>query len=1009
MLYWFRLTGLSTDMPLLTSLKSALTLNFLLVASVPVLLFGLLNIQLLSKQQLEGVRERNVMQARSVSEEVESFLLEVRSDLRQAEQTITSGNILQPASVDAFLSGAVRNSQFFESIYLLDSNFQIVHLGILPKLQSRRDDYALLDFSGHQLFQSGDEITEPVWSDTFVSLVTGEPSVTLGIPIPQGFLLGNVRLRSLGKLLQRYSTHGGVEVSIVDNRGTLVAHNMTEMAMQRVNFGDHPTVVLAMQGTETTQEFEQGTSHYLESATLILTPEWVVWVGLDMNQVMAPIHRMRNLLIGFMLIAAILASLLALLNVRRLMRPLSALGERTRQIADGDYELNLPPSGFSEIDTLAGQITNMSHAIKIREESIITNEQRFRDLVNSIDGIVWEMEYPSCSFLFVSRQAEVVLGYPIQDWYEDPCFWEKKMHPEDMEQARAYCQLMSEKHEDHDFEYRMVTADGKVIWVRDLVTVVVENNRPVRLLGVMIDVTAQKELIDALSHSEQNYREIFNSTSDAIFIHDAEAGRVIDVNQAMLNMFECTYEEALVTDLGSFSQGESPYTTEDARHKLQDALENGSNAFEWRSRKTTGELFWSEVNLRSAVIGNHNRVLAAVRDISERKNAAENLREVNERLSLLINRMPLGCILWSLDFTVNMWNPAAEAIFGFSEAEMLGKSSYGTIVPEDVRPVLEPLWARMIIGDNSAHSLNDNVTKDGKIIACEWSNTPMNDGAGEIIGVISMVQDISERKAAESELEKYRTHLEELVTERTSQLQAAQEELIQKGRLAVLGQLTATVSHEIRNPLGTVANALYLLKDSLAGEEYAHLARPLELAERNVERCDNIISDLLDFSRQRTIEKEPIKIDAWFSELLDELFFPDEVHCHWDLTSQATVLADSERLRRVMVNVITNALQALDEISNTNKRVEIQTRIVGSRCEILVCDNGSGMSEEVMARIFEPMFSTKNFGVGLGVPIIKSIMEGHGGGVDYRSEPGIGTTVAMWLPLESDNPDGILP
>jgi signal transduction histidine kinase len=310
----------------------------------------------------------------------------------------------------------------------------------------------------------------------------------------------------------------------------------------------------------------------------------------------------------------------------------------------------------------------------------------------------------------------------------------------------------------------------------------------------------------------------------------------------------------------------------------------------------------------------------------------------------------------------------------------------------------------MRTGDNSAHSLNDNVTKDGKIITCEWSNTPMNDGSGEIIGVISMVQDISERKAAESELEKYRAHLEELVTERTSQLQAAQEELIQKGRLAVLGQLTATVSHEIRNPLGTVANALYLLKDSLAGEEHAHLARPLELAERNVVRCDNIISDLLDFSRQRTIEKEPLKIDAWFAELLDEISFPDEVQCHWDLTSQATVLADSERLRRVMVNVITNALQALAEISNANKRVEIQTRIVDSRCEILICDNGSGMCEEVMSRIFEPMFSTKNFGVGLGVPIIKNIMDGHGGGVHYRSKPNIGTTVTMWLPHENGGP-----
>ncbi len=596
-----------------------------------------------------------------------------------------------------------------------------------------------------------------------------------------------------------------------------------------------------------------------------------------------------------------------------------------------------------------------------------------------------------------------MLGYPLKDWYGQETFWESKVHTEDLAQARAYCQLMSEKHEDHDFEYRMIAANGKTVWIRDLVTVVVENDRPVRLLGVMIDVTTQKELVEELVRSEQNYREIFNSSSDAFFIHDAETGRIVDVNQAMLTMFECPYEKALTSGIDDFSLGESPYSYDEARLKMQEAMKNGSTRFEWRSRKLTGQVFWSEISLRSAMIGDQNRILAAVRDISERKMAADRLREVNERLSLLLNRMPLGCILWTMDFTVRMWNPAAEAIFGFSEPEMLDRSPYGLIVPEATRQDLESLWSRMVSGDQSAHSVNDNLTKGGKTITCEWTNTPMRDLSGGIIGVISMVQDVSKRIAVEKELEKYRTHLEVLVNERTEQLKSVQEELVQKGRLAVLGQLTATVSHEIRNPLGTVANALYLLKESLSDGKHEHLARPLMLAERNVERCDSIISDLLDFSRQRKIEMAPQFIDTWLAELLDELVFPADVQCHWQLASQATVLIDPERLRRVMVNVITNALQALDEVDTENKTLEIQTTVVGSRCEIRVRDNGPGMTEEVLARIFEPMFSTKNFGVGLGVPIIKNIMEGHGGGVTYHSEPGRGTTVIMWLPLAGES------
>jgi len=980
-------------MPLLSSLKRALTFNFLLVAAVPVLFLGLLNIQLIFNYQLDGVRERNMMRAKSIAEEVKSFLDEVHVDLQLVQETIAADEVLRPASVDAYLAGAVKNSLIFESIYLIDADRKVLHSSIMDnrRAQSR------LDHPEHRLFHVGGKIQEPTWSGTFLSTGTGEPSIAFGLPVPQGYLLADVRIRSLGRILQRSSLYGGVEASIIDSQGALIASNVSEMIDH--NFADHPAFTLALEGQETTQEFIEGTKYYLESVAHIPSSEWVVWVGLNMSNMLAPIDNMRHLLIGVMIMAVLLGAIIAILNVRRLIQPLTVLGHRAGQIAGGHYEFALPPSGFSEIDTLANQITNMSHAIKIREESIITNEQRFRDLVNSIDGIVWEMEYPSFRFMFVSRQAENLLGYPLHDWYTDADFWKHKTHPEDIQRAEAYCRMMSEKHQDHDFEYRMFSAGGRIVWMHNLVTVVIENDRPVRLLGVMLDVTVQKELLNELSRSEQNYREIFNATSDAIFIHDAVSGHVIDVNQATLKMFKCTYEQALSGGIAQFSPGDDSSTKEKILLKFKEAQETGGASYEWRARKTNGDLFWADVKLRSAMVGNQQRILAAVRDISERRDAAEKIRAANERLTLLIDRMPLGCIFWAPDFTVNMWNPAAEAIFGFTEAEMLGKRPYNTIVPEMARWEVDPVWAQLKAGDNSAHGMNENVTKSGKLITCEWYNTPVHDLSGETIGVISMVQDISARKIAESELAKYRAQLEELVRERTEQLQAAQQELVQKERLAVLGQLTATVSHEIRNPLGTVANSIYLLKESLKGEEHIHLARPLKLAERNVERCDNIISELLDFSRQRMIEKEPLAIGRWLTELLGEISIPDEVQLHWELDLHTIVPVDSERLRRVMINVITNALQAFYEVSDRVKKLEIRSRKVDECYEITVSDNGPGMSKEILERIFEPMFSTKTFGVGLGVPIIKNVLEGHGGGVKYHSEVGKGTTVVMSLPL----------
>ena len=986
-------------MALLSSLKRAFTINFCLVGSLPVLLFGLISVQLVAEQQLKGVHERNIAQAKSIAEEVDAFLLEVRSHLQYVRQTINSDAILQTANTNQFLTSVVHNSLFFESIYLLDKDMHVLQLGVLPELEARQKDYAGIDFSGHRLFQNRKDRPETAWSNTFVSLITGQPSVTLGMPMPRGFLLGNIRLNSLGKLLQRYSQYAGIEVAIIDKGGTVIAYNIADLTKQRINFANHPAVLSAMNGDDSTREFVTGNQNYLESATQIPTSKWIVWVGLNMDHVNAPIHQIRNILIFFTIVAASLGSIIALFNVRRLMLPLTALGQKTAQIADGHYDSQFRPSGFSEIDTLANQISSMSRAIKVREESIITNEKRFRDLVNSIDGIVWEMEYPSFRILFVSQQAEPLLGYTIQDWYEDRHFWRRKIHPDDVEHALSYSRLMVEKLADHSSEYRMIAEDGHIVWIRNLVTVVIENNNPVRLLGVMIDVTAQKELLEELQRSEENYREIFNGTSDAIFIHDAEDGKILDVNQAMLNIYECSYDDALTGDIGKFCKGVSPYSGDDAKLKLREAVVQGSSSFEWVARKMSGELFWADVNLRSTMIGNQHRVLATVRDISARKQTLEQLREAHERLNLLIDRMPIGCILWSPQFTVNMWNPTAERIFGFSADEALGMAPYGTIVAEDVRPVVETVWKRILSGDISAHSVNENITKQGKTITCEWYNTPMISSSGEIVGVISMVQDISERKAAEDELEKYRSTLEELVQERSEQLELAQAALVQKERLAVLGQLTATVSHEIRNPLGTIANSLYLLKESLQGVEHANLAKPLLLAERNVERCDTIISDLLDFSRQRRIDKTPVIIDDWLNDFLEEMKIPEDVQMQKKLSTNSVVPFDPERLRRALVNVITNAVQALDEVDKPDKKLIVRTRLVDESCEIIVQDNGPGMSPDVIKRIYEPMFSTKNFGVGLGVPIIKNIIEGHSGGVEYMTEVGVGTTVTMWLPL----------
>lgn len=112
--------------------------------------------------------------------------------------------------------------------------------------------------------------------------------------------------------------------------------------------------------------------------------------------------------------------------------------------------------------------------------------------------------------------------------------------------------------------------------------------------------------------------------------------------------------------------------------------------------------------------------------------------------------MPIGLIVWTTDFKVLSWNPSAESIFGYTEQEMLGKHPYGYIVHVEAQPVVDAIWQRLVEGDSRAHSINDNMTKDGRIITCKWTNTPIRNENGQVTSVISMIQDITERIMAEA-------------------------------------------------------------------------------------------------------------------------------------------------------------------------------------------------------------------------------------------------------------------
>ena len=267
---------------------------------------------------------------------------------------------------------------------------------------------------------------------------------------------------------------------------------------------------------------------------------------------------------------------------------------------------------------------------------------------------------------------------------------------------------------------------------------------------------------------------------------------------------------------------------------------------------------------------------------------------------------------------------------------------------------------------------------------------------------------LTQIQSRDQTLEQYRSNLEELVNERTRELEAAQKELVSKEKLAVMGTLSAMVSHEIRNPLGTIRNTVFNIKQLISKDNY-QLEPELDRIERNVVRCDHIIEELLDFTRLQEKSFDPVNLDLWLNDLLDEQLVPKGITVTTSLMSQAVVYIDNESFRRAVINVIQNGIQAMTK-AKLDKKIEqsnpkdmgltVESRVHQDRVELVITDRGEGIPQENLEKIYEPLYSTKSFGVGLGLPIVKGIMEQHLGGINIDSQVGIGTKVTLWLPAK---------
>ncbi len=386
-------------------------------------------------------------------------------------------------------------------------------------------------------------------------------------------------------------------------------------------------------------------------------------------------------------------------------------------------------------------------------------------------------------------------------------------------------------------------------------------------------------------------------------------------------------------------------------------------------------------------------------EITQRKRAEEALRESKERFRNLVETT--SDWVWEVDQNgvYTYVNPIVGELLGYDVDEVLGKTPFDFMPPREAERIGAYFESIVASQEPITNLENINVHKDGHLVYLETSGVPFFSPNGELLGYRGIDRDINERRLAEEELKKHRDHLEDLVKELTNELAATQEELVKHEKLSVLGQLTATVSHELRNPLGVIRSSTFYVESNLSDVD-EKITKHLKRIDEQVGLCDSIIGDLMEYTQGRPSEMLERELNPFLEEVLAGMTFPEPVHMLREMAPDLPMVRfDREKLQRVMNNLVTNAIQAVvvrqegwkEEEGPYQPQVKLATSLVEDGVCIEVEDNGAGMDEETAARVFEPLFTTRARGSGLGLSIVKKIVEEHGGTVSLDSGSDRGT------------------
>ncbi|WP_347550974.1 PAS domain S-box protein [Pseudalkalibacillus hwajinpoensis] len=482
-------------------------------------------------------------------------------------------------------------------------------------------------------------------------------------------------------------------------------------------------------------------------------------------------------------------------------------------------------------------------------------------------------------------------------------------------------------------------------------------------------LSQNREMETRLLESEERYRRLVESSPYAICL--LQNGKINFTNQTGLNMIGVKRFEDMDEDHTTLvvSPGDS-HRIKTILASLEANKHSSPQTFEYQLRRKNNEIIDVESTFIPITFKGESATIIQTNDITERKNALKELWDAKQMIQAIIIASPIAIMTLDMNANIQSWNPAAEKIFGWKSNDIVGKRS--PLVPEGERDITIPEIIK------HGHIINEEVKrkrKDGSIAYTALSTAPIEDENGNIIGIMAAFMDITDKKKTE-------------------------EALIKTEKLSAVGQLAASVAHEIRNPLTSVKGFIQLLNQD---ERFLDKAPFMSIMLAEIDRMDVIIKDLLVLAKpqaHRFTSFEMNTLLTYVTQLLSTQASLYNISFQYELVKEENFLFGEEnQLKQVFINLIKNAIESMPD----GGCVKIRTRKLDRGIEVTIRDEGAGIPSHKIKTLGEPFYTTKEEGTGLGLLSSFKIIENHKGTIHFESTVGIGTSVTVLLPLtESD-------